>query len=103
MTYSEAKACIKATDKDTLKDLIELYGEELVNQYHKEGYDLSSMEEAYQGEYRSDEDFARNMADDLGLLNKEMSWPYTCIDWEYAAKELMYDYFEIDGHYFRSL
>jgi len=103
MTYSEAKACIKATDKDTVKELIELYGEDLVNQYQKEGYDLSSMEEAYQGEYRSDEDFAREMAEQCGYMEKDVAWPFTCIDWEHAARELMYDYFEIDGHYFRSL
>lgn len=60
-------------------------------------------EEAYQGEYNSDEDFARYMADELGLTNKELSWPYTCIDWEWAGRELMMDYFEANGFYFRNL
>ena len=27
----------------------------------------------------------------------------TCIDWEFASRELMYDYFEVDGYYFRNL
>ena len=60
-------------------------------------------EEAYSGEFQNDEEFAQNMADELGLLNKEMSWPYSCIDWEYAARELMYDYSEDGGYYFRNL
>lgn len=61
------------------------------------------MNEAYQGEYDSDKDFAEQLAEDLGLINEEASWPYTCIDWEHAARELMYDYWSENGHYFRSM
>jgi antirestriction protein len=64
---------------------------------------LCDVEEAYSGEFDSDEDFAQNMADELGYTNKEVSWPYTCIDWTYAARELMYDYCSHNGHYFRNL
>ena len=64
---------------------------------------VENVDEAYQGQWDSDEDFAQGMADDLGLINKEVSWPYTCIDWEHASNELMYDYFEMNGYYFRSL
>ena len=60
-------------------------------------------EESYQGEYESDEDFARNMAEELGSIDKNAVWPYIRIDWEYAAKELMYDYSENSGFYFRDL
>lgn len=61
------------------------------------------VDEAYAGEYSSDEEFAQEMAEQTGAISKEINWPYTCIDWEYAAKELMYDYFEVDGYYFRNL
>jgi antirestriction protein len=64
---------------------------------------ISAAEEAYQGEFESDEDFAQNMAEDLGLIQDRPAWPHYCIDWEYAARELMYDYFEESGYYFRSL
>jgi hypothetical protein len=37
-------------------------------------------------------DYARDLADDLGLLNEKNRWPYTCIDWEKAAWELLTDY-----------
>lgn len=65
--------------------------------------ELGGFEEAYQGEYRSDEDFAEEMAEELGLIDNNLSWPHNCIDWECAAKELMYDYSEENGHYFRNL
>jgi hypothetical protein len=38
------------------------------------------------------ERYAQELADDLGYLNKDNSWPYTCIDWEQAARELSQDY-----------
>lgn len=63
----------------------------------------SDIDEAYQGEFSSDEEFAREMADQLGAIDKNATWPQNCIDWEYAAKEVMYDYAEKNGHYFRNL
>jgi len=64
---------------------------------------LSDIEEAYNGQYSSDEDFAQDMAEQLGSIDESAQWPQTCIDWERAAKELMYDYSEDNGHYFRIL
>jgi len=60
-------------------------------------------EEAYAGEYDSDADFAQTLADDLDAVPANAPWPLSCIDWEYAARELMYDYFETEGYYFRNL
>ena len=34
------------------------------------------------------EDYAEELADDLGLINRDASWPNSCIDWERAAREL---------------
>lgn len=64
---------------------------------------VERFRDAYQGEYDSDQDFAQELADELGLVNAELSWPHSCIDWEHAARELMYDYFSENGYYFRSL
>lgn len=68
------------------------------------GYELEECvekaEEAYVGEYASDEDFAESIADVLGYLNENQSWPHNCINWDRAARELMYDYFEESGYYF---
>ena len=56
-----------------------------------------AFEDAYNGEHRSEEDFAQELADDLGVIPSEYSWPTSCIDWEQAARELfMGDYFSTD-------
>ena len=65
--------------------------------------EICNIEEAYSGKFDSDIEFAENMADELGLMNDAQSWPFNCINWEIAAKELMYDYNSANGYYFRSL
>lgn len=67
------------------------------------GVSASDIDEAYQGSYDNDEDFAQETAESLGAIDKNANWPMNCIDWEYAAKELMYDYSEHNGYYFRAL
>ena len=64
---------------------------------------FEALEESYSGEFSNDEDFAQDMAEQCGLLEEKPAWPYTCIDWHFAAQELMHDYYEQDGHYFRCL
>lgn len=64
---------------------------------------VENIEEAYQGTYDSDEDFAQELAESIGAISGTEIWPHTCVDWEWAARELMYDYCESDGHYFRML
>lgn len=41
------------------------------------------------------EDYARQLADDIGDV-KPSNWPYTCIDWARAARELQTDYSTVD-------
>lgn len=66
--------------------------------------DLSDLQEAYSGHFLSDKDFAMETADQLCSINLEdQPWPQYCIDWDFAARELMMDYTAIDGHYFRNL
>jgi antirestriction protein len=67
--------------------------------YHGEHYVLldddgvAQFEEAYQGEHDSEEDFAQQLADDLGLVDESAAWPNSYIDWERATRELfMGDY-----------
>lgn len=42
------------------------------------------------------EEYAQDLAEDCGMMDKEPQWPYTCIDWEKAAQELQYDYSSVD-------
>jgi antirestriction protein len=70
--------------------------------------DLSNIQEAYAGSYNSDREFAMDMAEQVGDIPNDLHWPFTCIDWEWAAKELMMDYSvyvtkEYARFYFRNL
>jgi hypothetical protein len=41
------------------------------------------------------EDYARLFAEDIGAISDVTAWPYTCIDWQQAARELQADYTSI--------
>jgi antirestriction protein len=64
--------------------------------------DLSNFEEAYQGEWSCDEVFVQELLEDTGDLPKDLP-PYLHIDWESTARDIMMDYSEQDGYYFRNL
>lgn len=56
-------------------------------------YPITLIRDSYFTEY------AQEFADDCGYTQRGASWPYTCIDWEQAARELRMDYssVEFDG------
>lgn len=37
-------------------------------------------------------DYAQDLAEDIGAIPKDVSWPCSCIDWEQASDELKQDY-----------
>lgn len=37
-------------------------------------------------------DYAMELAEDIGAINNNATWPNNCIDWDQAAKELQMDY-----------
>jgi len=41
-------------------------------------------------------EYAKQLAEDCGMVDANASWPNTCIDWERAARELQYDYTSVD-------
>lgn len=41
------------------------------------------------------EDYARELAEDIGAITGDESWPLNCIDWEKAAEQLGVDYSEV--------
>ena len=95
-------------DADELQDYIDNFSAgyqdiDVFNAGIDADVNIADIDEAYSGSFTSDEDFAENMAEELGAVDKNASWPMTCIDWEQAAKELMYDYTESNGHYFRNM
>lgn len=42
------------------------------------------------------QDYAQELAEDCGMIPKNLAWPCTCIDWEQACRELKMDYTEVD-------
>lgn len=91
---------------DDLFELVHSLDEDQAEIYsaYRKNFDgsWSDCQDRYQGSYKSDEAFAEDMAEQCGDYPRQVSWPYTCIDWEWAARELMYDYIEENGHYFRN-
>jgi antirestriction protein len=41
-------------------------------------------------------EYARELAEDIGAVSSDASWPLYCIDWERAARELRMDYTSVD-------
>ena len=52
------------------------------------------------------EDYASEVAEDLGAIPDNAQWPCTCIDWEKAADELKSDYSTVEwqgvSYYYRA-
>ena len=52
------------------------------------------------------EDYARELAEDIGAIPSDAGWPACCIDWEQAARELAMDYTSVrfmgDDYYIRA-
>jgi len=92
---------------DLLTDLLENYSYDYdIDVYeaaNDAGIQFSDVDECYKGQFSNDEDFAHYMAEQTGFVDKEANWPNNCIDWELAAKELMYDYSSANGHYFKNI
>jgi antirestriction protein len=41
-------------------------------------------------------DYAMELAEDIGAIDANASWPTRCIDWDQAARELQMDYTAVD-------
>jgi DNA repair exonuclease SbcCD ATPase subunit len=38
------------------------------------------------------QEYAQEFAEDIGAIDRNAAWPFSCIDWEQAARELQMDY-----------
>tara|TARA_R100000152_G_C6710209_1_gene137981 strand:+ start:151 stop:483 length:333 start_codon:yes stop_codon:yes gene_type:complete len=65
---------------------------------------VSQFEDAYQGQYLDGASFAESLCEDCGYLPDDIEVPTFItnhIDWEAVwSRELRFDYFEVDGHFF---
>lgn len=68
---------------------------ELISRLELDGIDPENVEDAYQGraeghdETEAGADFAQSTVEEQGLLPTVSAWPFYCIDWEFAWRELV--------------
>lgn len=61
---------------------------------------FTDCEDAYAGEWRNNEEFAENLLEETEDLSRIPDLIRYNIDWSGLARDLMNDYFEVNGHYF---
>ena len=73
--------------------MAELQGNGGDEQWQGDWYPLTLISESY---FR---DYAQELAEDIGAVNPQATWPNNCIDWDQATRELQMDYTSvtIDG------
>lgn len=74
------------TDLMAFMDEMKGYGGD--EQWRGDWYPLTLIADNYFEQY------AQELAEEIGDISSEIRWPYTCIDWEKAARELQVDYSE---------
>lgn len=61
---------------------------------------FEDVNEYYAGQWDDDEDFVQNLLEQTGDLPRDLPH-YIHIDWRSTARDIMTDYTESNGHYFR--
>ena len=61
--------------------------------------DISHLEDAYMGQYRSGAEFAESFVSDMGYIQTDLPY-WIAIDWEETWENLSYDYTESNGYIF---
>lgn len=85
------------TDWDMITAFINAYGRDIETADDLEDI-ISDAEDRFAGHYASDEEFAEETSE---LPYDLPSWIENNIDWKGVAYDLMFDYTEEDGYYFR--
>lgn len=73
--------------REFLKELCGSGGDE---QWRGDWYPVTLIRDSYFTDY------ARELAEDCGMIQDNASWPNNCIDWDMAASELQWDYSSMD-------
>lgn len=59
-----------------------------------QNFDQDDFDDHYHGEWDTEKDYAYALAEDTGF-EEPTGWPYSCIDWDHATRELFYDHYSI--------
>ena len=81
---------IEGHEEQELEELIELESELGMTLEAADQAGLFFIDEDYF------EDYARELAYDIGAISNDVEWPNTFIDWEAAADALRQDYTEVE-------
>lgn len=100
LTYTQAKQCISSIGKDEFKSLLDTISEEWIESAFECSIEPENIEESYNGQFYSDEDFVKELLESCGDIPSELPW-YIIIDWSKTASHIMADYEEHDGYYWR--
>lgn len=83
-----------STDPDDIaeRETLEAFAED-GEQFADWSYGETFIRDSYFTEY------AQELAEDIGAIDRDAQWPLYCIDWEHAARDLRVDYssIELDG------
>jgi antirestriction protein len=101
LTYSQVKQCINEFGRRQLEDYISESGEDFIEAVFNCDISLSDIDEAYSGQFSSDVDFVQDLLESTGDIPDLPA--YIHIDWESTANDIMMDYSESNGYYFRNL
>jgi hypothetical protein len=90
--YGDAVTDEDSDTADTLDDLLaDLRGNGGDHEWRGDWYPVTLIRDSYFTEY------AQSFAEDIGLISDTATgWPYTCIDWDRAARELQMDYTSVE-------
>ena len=83
-----------------LDEFLVYHSEEALIAAYSCGICPEDIEESYCGEWVSDAEFVQDLLEQCGEIPADLP-PYIHIDWERTASEIMMDYSEDGGHYFR--
>jgi hypothetical protein len=91
-------------DAPTAEELEADYGRDADDPFELEREELAALEAlAADWEYGETlirdsyfKEYAMELAEDIGAVNSQASWPNNCIDWDQAARELRMDYTSVD-------
>ncbi|MDY6834189.1 MAG: hypothetical protein SVY53_05240 [Chloroflexota bacterium] len=95
--------CLKEVGRYRFERLLSNYGEDVIEAAIACDVSLNDIEESYVGYYFNKKEFAQKMILDRELLTDYCIPPWIHIDWDRTATDLMMDYVEDDGHYFRMM
>jgi hypothetical protein len=111
--FNDDTSVIDEDEKEEQEDLVKERQQELTDWDEENGDEYKALKDLIEeaegyGDFKHGEalirddyftEYAEQLADDLGAIDRNASWPISCIDWEKAADELKADYssFEFDG------